>query len=396
MKKAFALLFLISILLRLWLALGYWAGKPLTQDAKEYLELANNYNSTGAFQYDEHHTLQIESYGRAPGYPYWLALMLRVQPTLAWIRVMEVVINLCSAWLFFLLGREVFGFRPGISAFIVAAFYVPFVSLIPPVLSENLWICTMLPAYLYLFRSRREPDNQPTVNMAAATFFLALATLIRPGAVFLLPFFGYWFFRNIGWKNSALGIALYFLFLLPWNLHMYFQEGRVVFVASEGGVTFWTGTHPEYSGDGDLAVNPGVQKEYREILKSHAGETPSMKEKLFYTDGLANILDHPGSYALGEGKKLVFGFLPFGASVLQTSLLHRITGIAFYLALLALAIPAIRHAPADARILLAGVAGSYTVLILLFFPQERFRIAMLDPLLMLFAASEISRRFKNI
>lgn len=396
MKKALAFVLLTSVLLRLWVALGYWSDKPLTQDAKEYLELATNFNKTGSLQYDEHHTLQIESYGRAPGYPFWLSMVLRVQPTIAWLRVVEVMINLVSTWLFFLVARELFGFRPGISAFILSTFYVPFLSLIPAVLSENLWICVMLVSYLYLIRTRTRPQQSPGWNRLVSIVFLAAATLIRPGAVFLLPFYAWWIFQFSGWKRAVIACAIYFALLTPWNLHLYRQEGHFIFVASEGGVTFWTGTHPNYSGDGDLSVNPAVQKQYRDILRSHEGEPPVQKEKFFYTDGLANILSSPGTYVWIEARKLLFGALPFGASVMQTSLLHRITGIGCYLLLLVLALVAFPKASVEARYLLIGVSVSYAMMILLFFPQERFRIALIDPLLLLFAASELSRRLKNV
>src|SRR5262245_42331001 len=106
MKKTLSFLLLTSILIRLWISLGYWENKPLTQDAKEYLELATNYNRTGFFTYDRHDTLQIESYGRAPGYPFWLSALMRVEHTVAWFRLAEVCINLISTYLFFILTRE--------------------------------------------------------------------------------------------------------------------------------------------------------------------------------------------------------------------------------------------------------------------------------------------------
>lgn len=396
MKKALAFVFLASVLLRVWIALGYWNDKPLTQDAKEYLELATNFNKTGSFQYDPHRTLQIESYGRAPGYPFWLAVLLRIQTSLAWIRLAEVLVNLASTYFFFLLGRELFGFRGGISTFLVATFYLPFVSLIPPVLSENLWLFMMLAAYLYLVRTRTRPQENPKRNMVISIFLFAMATLIRPGAVFLLPFFCWWIKRYISWKAVGVVLIFYFALLLPWNLYLYSREARWIFVASEGPMTFWTGTHPRYSGDGDLASNPEVQKDYRDILQSHQGEPPAHRERFFQLDGIANILSYPARYAWIEMKKLLFAFLPLGASVRTTSLLHQASAIAFYMPILVLALMAFRKASPEARYLLAGITASYILMVLLFFPQERFRIAMLDPVLMLFAASEISRRVKNI
>ena len=391
MKKALAFVFLASLILRLWIAFGYWADKPLTQDAKEYLELASNFNKTGSFQYDEHHTLQIESYGRAPGYPFWLSLLLRLQSGLIGIRAAEVVLNLLSTYFFFLLGKEMFGYRAGVAAFVLSSLYLPFVSLVPPVLSENLWICVLLPAYLYLFRISIRPQLNAKRNVAIVVGLMAIATLIRPGTLFLLPFIDWWIGRFLNRKMAWTALLLYFLLLLPWNLYLYRQQGRVVFVASEGAVTFWTGMHPRYSGDGDLAVNPDVQKEYRDILSTHEGEPMALRERFFYRDGIANILTYRARYILIEIKKLIFGFLPFGASVTKTSVIHQITGIGFYLPLLFCALLGIRKTPPEPRWFVIGVAACYTLMILLFFPQERFRIATLDPILMLLAAYTVSK-----
>ena len=47
---------------------------------------------------------------------------------------------------------------------------------------------------------------------------------------------------------------------LPWTIRNIRVYGRFVLVASEGGVTFWTGNHPLAVGDGDLAANPAIKR----------------------------------------------------------------------------------------------------------------------------------------
>lgn len=391
MKKALAFLFLSSILLRLWFSLGYWSEKPLTHDAKEYLELAENYNETGRFIYDAPETSQIEQYGRAPGYPFWLSLLLRISSALPWIRLAEVGVSLISCYLFFLLGRELFGVRSGLIAFNISSFYLPFIWLIPAILSENLWVMVMLTSYWCLLRMRNRGHG--FVEALVSVLLLALASLIRPATVFLLPLYMIWVFRYSDWRRVVIVALVYFAALAPWNLYLYRQEGRFIFIASEGGVTFWTGTHPQYSGEGDLSVNPPVQKAYRDLLKEHASDTPTQRENLYFQLALQNIFQHPLQYAVIELKKLLFWILPIGPSILQTSLLHRVSGICFYVPLLILSILAMRSISKDIRFFALGVIGSFTVMILLFFPQERFRIVTVDPILVLLASYELNRRF---
>ena len=51
----------------------------------------------------------------------------------------------------------------------------------------------------------------------------------------------------------------------PWTARNAAVYGRFVLVASEGGVTFWTGNHREARGEGDLAANPHLKPLNREF-----------------------------------------------------------------------------------------------------------------------------------
>src|SRR5207237_4423649 len=111
-------------LFRLWFALGYWADKPLTHDAQEYLELAKNFLQSGRLSYDVHHTTMIENPGRAPGYPVYLAFVWKAGPNLSWIRLCETVVSLFSIYLLCAITRELFHLRAAITAFLLSAFFL--------------------------------------------------------------------------------------------------------------------------------------------------------------------------------------------------------------------------------------------------------------------------------
>lgn len=342
----------------------------------------------GSFKYDPGNTTHIEKIGRAPGYPFWLSVLWRLEPSLPWIRIGEVWISLLTTWLFFLLARQMNDVKAGVAAFFVSSFYFPLIWLIPPILSENLWICFILLSYLLLWKANSESFRW--AGLIGSIVMLAIATLIRPAALFLLPFYCVWAFRKGYGKHSAGLVLLYFALLLPWNLHMYRQEGHPVFIASEGNVTLWTGTHPAYSGEGDLSVNPAVQADYRQILKDHTDN--SERQKLYMQESLENIGSNPLQYLMLEFKKFVYWLLPIGPSILQSSVLHRVVGIGFYLPLLLLAVWGFRSASPDIRFFAVGIALSFTIMILIFFPQERFRIATIDPILLLLASNRLSDR----
>jgi hypothetical protein len=208
--------------------------------------------------------------------------------------------------LFFLLAREQFGVRAGIVAFILSSIYVPFIVLAPVILSENLWMCCMLISYWLLMRKGTRIVSPAVINHILSIVLLAIATLIRPGTAFLLPFYVLFVFRKRGLTTSLVLFALYFLILLPWNFHLYRKEGHPIFVASEGGITLWTGTHPSYAGDGDLSVNPAVQVEYRELLKQYSALSSAERSQIYARLGFENIVKYPAQFAIVEIKKLVF------------------------------------------------------------------------------------------
>src|SRR4051794_10025462 len=60
---------------RLAFGVGYWVHKPLTHDEREYLSLAHSLRSGGGFIYEGASTGETQQFGRAPGYPFFLALI---------------------------------------------------------------------------------------------------------------------------------------------------------------------------------------------------------------------------------------------------------------------------------------------------------------------------------
>src|SRR4029077_17008488 len=99
------------------------------------------------------------------------------------------------------------------------------------------------------------------------------------------------------------------------------------------------------------------------ILQNSADQTPTQRERLFWQLGFQNILTNPGWYLLLELKKLVYWVLPLGASVRTTSMLHQISGILFYVAILIPALLGFRALSAEPRMFLAGIALSFTFMI---------------------------------
>jgi hypothetical protein len=83
-----------------------------------------------------------------------------------------------------------------------------------------------------------------------------LTVLIRPSTLFFLLLATTWLLWR---RRPALALSLAIGacgVVAPWTARNYREYGRFVAVATEGGVTFWTGNHPLAIGEGDFAANP--------------------------------------------------------------------------------------------------------------------------------------------
>ena len=74
--KGLAAAVAVGLALRLAFALGYWTHEPLTRDEREYLSLARSLAAGRGLVYDDAMLSgPVQPFGRAPGYPAFLALV---------------------------------------------------------------------------------------------------------------------------------------------------------------------------------------------------------------------------------------------------------------------------------------------------------------------------------
>jgi hypothetical protein len=183
------------------------------------------------------------------------------------------------------------------------------------------------------------------------------------------------------------------LVILPWTLRNVRVYGRPVLIASEGGVTFWTGNHPLATGEGDLAANPAIKAAELEFRRAHPGMSPEQLEPVYYSDALTYIRAHPVWWLRLVARKAFYAVVPLGPSYALHSARYRAASAAPYLVLLPFAAVGARRLWRGPRppIALALLAGSALLVSLVFFPQERFRIPVIDPTLIVCASGLAGR-----
>jgi hypothetical protein len=203
-----------------------------------------------------------------------------------------------------------------------------------------------------------------------------------------LPLVALWFVRRRQWSLALAFCVAAAVTVAPWTLRNARTYGRLVLVASEGGVTFWTGNHPLARGEGDLAANPDIKRAEIAFRLKHAGLSAEELEPLYYRDAVRHILDHPGWWVWLVAKKAFYTFVPLGPSYTLHSTKYLLASVIPYLLLAPVAVIGLGrllHRGAAATPLLL-LALSVLMTSLIFFPQERFRIPVIDPTVIVCAA----------
>jgi 4-amino-4-deoxy-L-arabinose transferase-like glycosyltransferase len=401
-RRRLALAALAGLVLRLAFSLGYWVDQPMTRDEREYLSLARSLARGQGFVYDEAVTAGgADPFGRAPGYPAFIALTgagrAVTDAVPASLKIAQSIVGAAGVMLLGLVAFRLGGPRAAVAGAAIAAVYPPLVWVSGYALSEGVfWPMGLLTVLLFDRAWARGPRGVPLA--LAAGLVAGLAVLVRPGMLFFLLLAGPWLLwrRQVRLVTAlALGSALV---VLPWTARNYAHHGRLVIVASEGGVTFWTGNHPLAAGDGDLAANPQLKTAQIALRSQHPERTEEQMEPVYYRAAIDWIRAHPVAWLGLELRKLFYFVVPVGPSYFVHSTRYVIASIVPYLLVLPAAITGAlllgarrRRAPG-----LWLLAASALVMALAFFPQERFRIPVVDPVLIVLAASAIGLRQKTV
>jgi 4-amino-4-deoxy-L-arabinose transferase-like glycosyltransferase len=400
----------VGLALRAAFGLFYWVDKPLTHDEREYLALARSVTEGRGFTYDpSDHAGTGQQFGRAPGYPAFLALIgaggERYESSPARVKIVQAVIGGATVWLIGLIARRAAGPIAGVAAAAIAAVYPPLVWICSYVFSETLYSAVALLAahtlQLAVCTGSRSSSASFRLETGAACLaagaLAGLAILIRPAMLLFLPLAAAWLITGRRAGLALIFVAASSAVVAPWTLRNMRVHGRFILVASEGGVTFWTGNHPLAVGEGDLAANLELKRAELEFRRAHPGLTSDELEPLYYRDAFRSIAGDPLGWLGLMGRKLFFTVAPVGPSYAVHSMRYRAASAISYLLLLPPAAVGFRRLwrarDRPAAILLLG--ASAVLVCLVFFPQERFRIPVIDPVLIIAASAAIAEAIRD-
>ena len=342
--------------------------------------------------------------GRAPLYPLFLAGIGLAVPASAIradrlpasvpveVKVVQALVGCGIIWLVGWWACRVAGIGAGVVAAFAAAAYPPLVWISSYAMSESLYAVLALMAARLIDRAVASATSGRANGLAVACgAAIGLAVLTRPAILLFLALVVIWLVvRRRGWMAVAV-VAGAVLVVAPWTARNQVAYGRFVLVASEGGVTFWTGNNRLARGEGDLAANPGMKRVALAIEHAAGDATPEALEDTFYKAALDDIRSDKARWVGLVVRKMFYTIVPVGPSYTLHSTRFVSASVVSYLIVLPFAaagVSRLRRRP-DQPVALWLLAAASVLVCLVFFPQERFRVPVIDPVLIVCAAATV-------
>jgi 4-amino-4-deoxy-L-arabinose transferase-like glycosyltransferase len=388
----------VGLAVRLAFAFGYWVGKPLTLDEQEYLILARSLAEGRGLTYPPSEEA-AKHFERPPVYPLFLAGVLLAGGELrsaslergvpASVKVAQSLLGAAIIWLIGLVAWRAAGPAAAAIAAGLAAVYPPLVWISAYVLSEALYAVLALTAVWWLGRTIDRAGPAPRWPAVLAGMAAGIAVLTKESMVFFLIVSAVWLVarRRVAVVSLLLVGAL--VVIGPWIARNVRVHGQFVLGAPHGGVTFWTGNNPVARGEGDMAANPDIRRAQLALEAAHPGATVQQLDSIYYREALLFIANDPFRWLGLEARKAFFAVVPIGPSYRLHSRLYFLGSLLPYAALLPFAVAGILRLvrlPGQPRALWLLACSAFLV-VLVFFPQERFRIPVIDPALIVCAAA---------
>jgi 4-amino-4-deoxy-L-arabinose transferase-like glycosyltransferase len=392
----------VGLAARLLFGFLYWTGKPLTLDEQEYILLARNVTRGHGLTYDGGPP-GVKHFERPPVYPLFVAAILKVTGTEAplpggdtgvppAVKIMQSLLGALTIWLIALVAARAAGARAAVTAAWLAALYPPLVWIPSYLLSEALYVVLGLLTVWCLGEAIDRAGPSRRWPAFAAGVVAGAGILAKEAMVFFVMLALAWLIARRRLFLAALLVAGVVVTVLPWTARNYAVHGQFVLGAPHGGVTLWTGNNRLARGEGDMAANPELRLEQIAFEARHPGLSVEQLDSLYYREVIDYVVAHPLWWIALEAKKLFYTIVPVGPSYRLHSTKYFVASLVSYLALLPFAFGGIwkmaRGASQPRALWL--MAGSAMVVSVLFFPQERFRIPILDPTLVVCAAAFIA------
>ena len=291
-----AIVVMLWLVVQVGLCVHYW---DVAQhgDAGVYDSLARRVVAAGSW-YPIGVDLVDTDYIFNPGYVNFLALCLRLTGSLAWVAVVQIVLNCVLLRVIYSIVRRVTGGDAVCADVAVIGFCVIYSNVFYPMahLTEILFACLL---YCGIAMVRPRP-----MWLFACGVMLVLANWVRPVVILFVPsvllYFLYMKYPLRCWGGLAAGAAVCAGAL---SLMSYHSCGRVVLSSTTGGVNLIMSMNDDAKGYYDTEVFGEGKIGY---IDDKAGYSVFEKDSMWKSAALAWAKDNPGKVAALAPKKLYY------------------------------------------------------------------------------------------
>lgn len=277
---------------------------------------------------------------------------------------------------------------------VAASFYWPLLYFGGELLIEPFFIPLLLAACLLLLRNDGRPGVRGTI---AAGLLLGGASIARPNVLLLLPALVLFELSRRRRKHALLLAAGWAAALLPVTAHNRVAGGDFVIVSTTGGINFYVGNNPSASGRDSTfpGLVPWTFEKVERLAERETGRSmkPSEISRFYMKRGLAFLAGRPGEAVVLAGRKTIALLSSYempnvkdpNFSRARSPFLSLPLWVGFGVAA-PLALVGLRRRRKEGGAVLLLLVAAYTLSVLLFFVNARYRLPLV-PFLLVFAAA---------
>ena len=387
-RRKATLVILLAVVVRVAFVAAVGSGRIKTEhnpDAEDYLSFAHNLATGVGFAHavneDQPYSAPVEfSAWRAPLYPMFLAVAFQFSRATLFLRLLQVMLAGFSVYFLLRVGEFLFGELPALIAGIAFATYPPLIFYSADLGTESLFLFLVL-AVIFVFY--RGDDEISSPRALALGLLSGLTMLCRPNGIVLFPSLALAMWLTARHRGQVLrnivlvGITMAAV-VLPWTWRNYRLYHKFVLVSTNGGPTLWAAAH--------LRLEPGATLEDVGYAQHKAfRDVPEPDRERYYYQQAFAILDHsPLRWCKMFLANFAAMYTPIPAARYH-SLSSRLIYAASYIPLLVTGVwgwmLALRRWR-ELSLLWVWVLAT-TVLYCIYLTSIRYRVATIDPILML-------------
>lgn len=232
---------------------------------------------------------------REPGYPIFLAAIFFLSRSYRFAQFAQCLLATLSLWLIFLLGKQLLGHRPALTAACIAAFYPQFIYYAGLLYRETFMVFLVLVGFISLVHACRRPS---ALSYLASGLLQALApltnTALLPFGLAAAPLGIFWLHRNAPGRGKWICSYLAgFIFLYGlWVARNFYHFHTLILGATTGGggnLYIYQVVPPELAGTSS-------QHEFYQrdpVSRRATLLTEIERDKYLYREGLKKIAERP-------------------------------------------------------------------------------------------------------